>query len=62
MTDYRVNWPPHLRDRVLEFLTRAAAGTGREMAALNRALAEVEDLLRRTPAAAGGSRTGNLRA
>jgi transcription elongation GreA/GreB family factor len=46
---------------MLEFMVRAASGTGREIAALNRALTEIEETLARTPTIAGESRNGNWR-
>jgi hypothetical protein len=61
MNDYFVHWPPHVRDQLLEFIVAALSGTGRETAELNRALAAIEETLRRTPATAGESRAGDLR-
>jgi hypothetical protein len=57
-----VDWPPYLRDRVLQFMVRAALGAGREIAELNRALAEIEETLAQAPTTAGESRVGILRA
>jgi hypothetical protein len=61
MNGYRVDWPPHVRQDVLRFITRALSSTGRELAQLNRALATIEDALERRPAVSGESRAGNLR-
>jgi hypothetical protein len=61
MTDYHVIWPPHIRNELLRFYSIASSGTGRETARLNRALAEIEEALRRTPLAAGESRVDDWR-
>ncbi len=61
MNGFHVHWPPHVRRDVLRFITQASAGTGREMAELNQALAAVEEALERRPTAAGESRAGDLR-
>ena len=61
MNGYHVNWPPRVRDRLLEFIVQTLAGSGRETAELNRALTIVEDLLSRRPTAAGESRAGDDR-
>lgn len=61
MNDYRVTWPPQIRDQLLDYIVATLSGTGRETAELNRALTEIEEALQRTPTTAGESREGGWR-
>jgi hypothetical protein len=61
MNGYRVNWPPQIRDQLLNFSAATLSGTGRETAELNHALTEIEEALQRTPTTAGESRDGGWR-
>ena len=53
--------PPHIRDRLLDFISATLSGTGHETAELNRALRAIEEALRQTPRTTGESRVGNWR-
>jgi hypothetical protein len=59
--NYQVIWPEFVRDRLIAFYEIAVRGSGTETAALNGALAAIEDALGRTPIEAGESREGNRR-
>lgn len=61
MTEYYVNWPPFIRDQLLGFLVDAISPSGHEVAAINRALAVIEESLRITPTVASESRAGESR-
>ncbi len=59
--NYDVHWPDDVLQYLVSFYETTVQGDGRETAALNAALSEIDDLLRRRPTQAGESRAGRRR-